>query len=120
MFSEPKHKQVSINEINKFSVLNHLLSSYIATLALYATEHFDELSDYEGLKKIAQNTENLLREAIKIIEQSEFVVKENIKIISLKTTKDPEIEGQILIPEQFINIQKVAYDICKISERIEV
>jgi uncharacterized membrane protein YccC len=120
MFSEPKHKQVSINEINKFSVLNHLLSSYIATLALYATEHFEELSDYEGLKKIAQNTENLLREAIKIIEQSEFVVKENIKIISLKTTKDPEIEGQILIPEQFINIQKVAYDICKISERIEV
>lgn len=121
MFSEPKHKQVSINEIHKFSVLNHLLSSYVATLALYASEHFEEIHTYENLKKIAQNTETLLKEAIKIIEQSEFVVKENIKIISLKTTQDhEEEEGQILIPEQFINIQKAAYDICKISERIKV
>ena len=120
MFSEPKHKQVSIDEIHKFSVLNHLLSSYIATLALYATEHFGGLSSYENLKPLAQNTENLLKEAIKITEQSEFVVKENIKIISLKSTQNHEEEGQILIPEQFINIQKVAYDICKISERIEV
>ena len=120
MFSEPKHKQVSIDEIHKFSVLNHLLSSYIATLALYATEHFGRLSGYENLKPLTQNTENLLKEAIKIIEQSEFVVKENIKIISLKTTQNHEEEGQILIPEQFINIQKVAFDICKISEKIKL
>jgi uncharacterized membrane protein (TIGR01666 family) len=119
MFSEPKHKQVSIDEIHKFSVLNHLLSSYVATLALYATEHSKKVSGYENLKNIAQNTEILLKEAIKIIEESEFVVKENIKIISLKISHDDETEGKILIPEQFINIQKVAYDICKISERIK-
>lgn len=119
MFSEPKHKQVSINEIHKFSVLNHLLSSYVATLALYATEHFEEIDASESLKEIAQNTETMLKEAIKIIEESEFVVKENIKIISLKIPHDHEEVGQILIPEQFINIQKAAYDICKISERIK-
>jgi uncharacterized membrane protein YccC len=120
MFSEPKHKQVSIDEIHKFSVLNHLLSSYVATLALYATEHFEEIQAYQNLKNIAQNTEILLKEAIKIIEESEFVVKENIKIISLKINHDDETEGRLLIPEQFINIQKVANDICKISERIKV
>jgi uncharacterized membrane protein (TIGR01666 family) len=119
MFSEPKHKQVSINEIHKFSVLNHLLSSYVATLALYATEHFEEIQAYQNLKNIAQNTETLLKEAIKIIEESEFVMKENIKILSLKINHNDEIEGKLLIPEQFINIQKVAYDICKISERIK-
>ena len=121
MFSEPKHKQVSIDEIHKFSVLNHLLSSYVATLALYVTEHSGGLSDYENLKNIAQNTETLLKEAIKIIEESEFVMKGNIKIVSIHG-KDSRatLEDQILIPEQFINIQKVAYDICKISERIKV
>ena len=62
----------------------------------------------------------MLNEAIKIIEESEFVVNENIRIISLKTNHTNEEEGQILIPDQFINIQKVAYDICKISERIKV
>ena len=71
--------------------------------------------------EIAQNTETLLKEAIKIIEESEFVMKGNIKIVSIHG-KDSRatLEDQILIPEQFINIQKVAYDICKISERIKV
>jgi uncharacterized membrane protein (TIGR01666 family) len=136
MFSEPKHKQVSIDEIHKFSVLNHLFSSYVATLALYAQEHSEELIAYENLNKVAQNTEILLKEAIKIVEESEFVEKENIKILSLhekRTTGILPVENspdgkdsrgtsneQTLIPEQFINIQKVAYDICKISERIDL
>jgi uncharacterized membrane protein (TIGR01666 family) len=121
MFSEPKHKQVSIDEIHKFSVLNHLLSSYVATLALYAQEHFEDISIHENLGEIVQNTETLLKEAIKIIEESEFVEKENIKIISLKGTDSiATYDEQMLISEQFINIQKVAFDICKISERIDL
>jgi uncharacterized membrane protein (TIGR01666 family) len=120
MFSEPKHKQLSINEIHKFSVLNHLLSSYVATLALYASEHFEEIPDFEGLKRIALNTENLLKEAIKIIENSEFIDKEAVKILKFKNTAEQAEESKIVIPEQFMNIQKAAYDICKISERIRL
>jgi uncharacterized membrane protein (TIGR01666 family) len=120
MFSEPKHKQLSINEIHKFSVLNHLLSSYVATLALYAREHFEEIPDFEGLKNIAQNTEILMKEAIKIIEKSDFVVKENINILKLKVSSDSENESKIVISEQFMNLQKAAYDICRISERIRL
>ncbi|WP_109743912.1 FUSC family protein [Arcicella aurantiaca] len=120
MFSEPKHKQLSINEVHKFSVLNHLMSSYVATLALYAKEHFETLPDFEELKQIAQNTENMMNEAIKIIEQSEFVTKENIQILKLKATTETDEESKIVIPEQFMNLQKVAFDICKISERIRL
>ena len=120
MFSEPKHKQLSINEIHKFSVLNHLLSSYVATLALYASEHFEKIPDFENLRLTAQNTENMMKEAMKIIEKSEFIDKGSIQIIKQKTTSDHEEESQIVIPEQFMNIQKVAYDICKISERIQL
>ena len=120
MFSEPKHKQLSINEIHEFSVLNHLLSSYVATLALYASEHFEKIPDFEGLQVIAQNTENMMKEAMKIIEKSEFIDKESIQIIKQKIIADQDEESQIVIPEQFMNIQKVAYDICKISERIRL
>lgn len=121
MFSEPKHKQLSIKEVHKFSVLNHLLSSYVATLALYSREHFDSLPSFDKLVEITANTELLMKEAIKIIEKSDFVVKENIQLLKLKNNQTEEMdESTILITEQFINIQKVAYDICKISERIEL
>ena len=120
MFSEPKHKQKNINEIHKFSVLNHLLSSYVATLALYSREHFEELSAFEDLQVIAQNTENMLKEAIKIIEKSEFIDKENIQVLKYKNSHAQSDESKIIIPEQFMNIQKVAFDICKISERIQL
>ena len=120
MFSEPKHKQKNINEIHKFSVLNHLLSSYVATLALYSREHFEDLADFENLQNIAQNTENMIKEAIKIIEKSEFVDIENVRILKQENTNIQKEESKIIIPEQFMNIQKVAYDICKISERIKL
>jgi uncharacterized membrane protein YccC len=120
MYSEPKHKQLSINEIHKFSVLNHLLTSYIATLALYAREHFEEIPNFEELRNIAQHTENMLKEAHKIMENSDFVEKETLQILKLKPSQEQEEESKIVIPEQFMNIQKVAYDICKISERIRL
>ncbi len=120
MYSEPKHKQLSINEIHKFSVLNHLFSSYVATLAMYANEHFKEMPDFEELKVVAHHTEVMLKEAIKIVEKSEFVMKENIQILKLKTNADEQEESKIVIPEQYMNIQKAAYDICKISEQIHL
>lgn len=121
MYSEPKNKQLSIKEVHKFSVLNHLLSSYVATLALYSREHFDTLPNFDKLKEITTNTENLLKEAIKIIEKSDFVIKENLQLLKVKNLQAEETdESTILITEQFMNIQKVAYDICKISERIDL
>jgi uncharacterized membrane protein YccC len=121
MLSEPKHKQISINEVHKFSVLNHLFSSYVATLALYSREHFDSLPNIQNLGTITENTAVLLKEAIKIVEKSEFVAKDNIQLLKIKNTPTDETdESKVLITEQFMNIQKVAYDICKISERIEL
>ncbi len=120
MYSEPKHKQLSINEIHKFSVLNHLLTSYIATLALYAREHFEEIPNFEDLRNIAQHTETMLKEAHKIVENDDFTTKEDLQILKLKPNQDSDEESKIMISEQFMNIQKVAYDICRISERIRL
>jgi uncharacterized membrane protein YccC len=120
MLAEPKHKQLSIKEIHEFSVLNHLLSSYVATLALYSREHFDTLPNFNFIEEISQNIKVLLKEAIKIIEKSEYVETENIQLLKVKNHQYEETDkNMILISEQFINIQKVTYDICKISGRIE-
>lgn len=119
MFSEPKSKQVSIKEVHKFSVLNHLMTSYIATLALYITEHIDDIPEFERLQLIALNTEKLMTEAMTILDIEEGVVHQELRVLSLKNTFKDEDE-LILIAEQFINIQKVAFDIYKISEKIKV
>lgn len=121
MFSEPKSKQMSIKEVHKFSVLNHLLSSYVATLSLYAIEHFEDIPDFEGMKQIAKNTENLMIEAIRIIESGDNVFNDTLQLVTLKNHNYyNDEEGVVLIPEQFANIQKVAFDICKISEKIRI
>jgi CRISPR/Cas system CMR subunit Cmr6 (Cas7 group RAMP superfamily) len=92
----------------------------VATLALYASEHFEEIPEFEELKIIAQQTETMLKEAIKILEKSEFITKEIIQILKLKAFQEQDEESKIVIPEQFMNIQKAAFDICKISERIRL
>jgi hypothetical protein len=60
----------------------------------------------------------MMKEAMKIVEKSDFVMHENIKILKGKRNSEEQEERKIVIPEQFINIQKTAYDICKISELI--
>ncbi len=119
MFSEPKSKQTSIKEVHQFSVLNHLFSSYTATLALYVLEHFDEIPDFDDIQHIADNTEKLLETSIKVLQTDHFKVEE-LQLLQLKNHHKHEDEGILLIPEQYVNIQKAAFDICKISERIKI
>lgn len=119
MFSEPKSKQLSIKEVHKFSVLNHLMTSYIATLALYITEHCDDIQEFEKLQLVAMNTEKLMTEAMIILDSEDGVIHQDLRIISLKNTFKNQ-EELMLISEQFIDIQKVAFDIYKISEKIKV
>lgn len=119
MFSEPKSKQLSIKEIHKFSVLNHLMSSYVATLALYIMEHKEEIPAIEGLKEIASNSEKLLNEAMMTLIKNENTAGVELKILPLKHIFK-EDDDALLIAEQFIDLQKVAFDIYKISEKIKV
>ncbi len=119
MFSEPKSKQVNIKEIHQFSVLNHAFSSYVATLALYATEHFDHIPHLAEVQSIASNTERLLENSIKRLEDKEALLDEPA-LFQIRNHHNHEDEGILLIPEQFINIQKVAFDIRRVVDRVEV
>ncbi|MFP5081617.1 FUSC family membrane protein [Pedobacter sp. JCM 36344] len=119
MFSEPKSKQVMMKELHQFTALNHHLSSYVATLSLYSKDHSFVYDDFEQLKPIIQNTTYLLNLATKnLLEHKEEI--SNVPLIRNSVVPESEQNGGVVIYEQFELIQKVAYDIFKLSEKIKL
>ncbi|HEY0177555.1 MAG TPA: FUSC family membrane protein [Pedobacter sp.] len=120
MFSEPKSKQKLMKEMHQFTALNHLLSSYIATLSLYYKEHSFHFSNPAELKPLINNTIYLLNVS------AQFLVKDNGEESNVPLIKsiidDKKIisSDDALIIEQFDLIQKVAYDIFKLCEKIKL
>lgn len=120
MFSEPKSKQIHIKELHQFTVLNHLLSSYIASLSLYIKEHHFVCVNYQDIRPIADNTTYLLENAEENLNK-QITELSNVPLIRRKNTADiPLSENDIVIEEQFDLIQKVSYDIFKLTEKIKI
>jgi uncharacterized membrane protein (TIGR01666 family) len=117
MFSEPKSKQVLMAELHQFTVLNHLLSSYTATLSLYSKEHSIERSNFDQYKQVAANTMYLFNTAIEKLIENENTTS-NVPLI--RQPEPDKIADTLVVSEQFDLIQKVAYDIYKLSEKIDI
>jgi len=116
MTSEPKRKQKKVKDIHKFVVLNHILSSYIATVASTI-----------GGKKNYQNQ----AEELKLIKRSIAVLNDSSEklggeVIDFKTGKTaaslstPQSTQQddILLKEQLGFINKISVDIARVTEKI--
>ncbi|MNK98541.1 Inner membrane protein YccS [compost metagenome] len=119
MFSEPKSKQLFIKEVHQFTSLSHLLSSYVATLSLYNKEHEFVFESFDHLKPIANNTNYLLDAAIENLLKGTSTI-DNVPLIRLNDNGLSAKKGEDLVPEQFDLIQKVAYDIYKLSVKIKL
>ncbi|TCD00117.1 FUSC family protein [Pedobacter psychroterrae] len=120
MFSEPKSKQVLMKELHQFTALNHLLSSYIATLSLYYKEHSFVYINFEELKPISNNTVYLLNLSAETLYTNTDTIN-NVPLIRRNMNDNNSTDtGEIIIAEQFDLIQKVAYDIYKLSEKIKL
>lgn len=120
MFSEPKSKQVLMTELHQFTALNHHLSSYVATLSLYKKEHAFVVEDFETLKPVVQNTNYLLNMAIENLQANNGIAS-NVPLIR-RNINDPaeDQNDEVMVAEQIDSIQKVAYDIFKLSEKIKI
>ena len=118
MFSEPKSKQVMIKELHQFTALNHLLSSYIATLSLYYKEHAMHTYDVEELRSIADNTNYLINLAAEnLLHKSDIL--SNVPLVKTKVDEKLDTESE-LIAEQFSSIQKLSYDVYKLTDQIRL
>jgi uncharacterized membrane protein (TIGR01666 family) len=120
MFSEPKSKQRLMKEMHQFTALNHLLSSYIASLSLYYKEHHYTLSNPASLQPMVNNTVYLLNLS------TDYLLKHmeepsNVPLVkSINDDKNLIGADERLIIDQFDLIQKVAYDIFKLSGKIRL
>lgn len=111
MQSEPKSKQQNTKEIHSFVVLNHMLSSYIATL-ITNLQHAEKPATNESHIKLIRKSLFSLTEIIKKMGAKEFGEKE------IRFPVFPDIESvskdQFLLYEQLDSINKLIIDIQKV------
>ncbi|BAU54994.1 FUSC family membrane protein [Mucilaginibacter gotjawali] len=117
MTSEPKRRQKNVKDVHKFVVLNHILSSYIATVA----------STISGKKKYQNQAED-----IKLIKKSIAVLNDTSeklggKLIDFKRGKPAPAStpalpltqhDDILLKEQLGFINRISVDIARVTESI--
>jgi uncharacterized membrane protein (TIGR01666 family) len=117
MTSEPKSKQRKIKEVHKFVVLNHILSSYIANIASGLVKKETQQLHPEALKLVKKNI-SVLNESNKKLqgENIEFNIGKSI-VITDAEKPEPTAEDNLL-KEQLGFINKISYDIAKVTDNI--
>ncbi|WP_040664226.1 FUSC family membrane protein [Nafulsella turpanensis] len=116
MLSEPKTRQQHSKEVYEYVVLNHILSSYIATVVSTILERPPQVYPTEYLKP-AKRALQALQECLKKLAPDHSLPeltepKAESKVL---TVAEPEDE---LMQEQLEFIQKLSQDICKTTELI--
>jgi uncharacterized membrane protein YccC len=116
MTSEPKRRQQHIKEVHKFVVLNHILTSYIATIAS-AMLSKEQKPQPDNLKLVKRSV-NILYDTVKKVTP---VQSEPPRIPALATvlSEKPEVTlEEHLLKEQLEFIAKVSTDIAKVTDAI--
>jgi len=118
MTSEPKSKQRKVKDVHKFVVLNHILSSYIATIASAVTTKAIHKSAAENLK--------LLKRSIAVLNDSNKKLGGQVTEVgsskTLTTNVDTEPKAvsadDLLLKDQLGFINKISTDIARVTESI--
>lgn len=114
MTSEPKSKQRNIKDIHKFVVLNHILSSYTATIA-------SEVA-VKGMHKTTPDILKSVKKSIAVLNESgKKLGGERIEFTGEKAepteTSEPTV-SDTLLKEQLDFINKISNDIAKIVDAV--
>lgn len=111
LIKEPKSRQNHVNEIHKFVVLNHILSSYLANLSTMFLENKSKISSNQ--LKLIRKTRFYLEEAIeKVDDKLKGNTKNKLHIHLSENNKDEELT------EQLLSINKLSADLNRISEKL--
>lgn len=114
MTSEPKSKQRNIKDIHKFVVLNHILSSYTATVASEIT--------VKHMHKATPETLKLVKRSIAILNESaQKLGGKRVEFTGEKTTHAEIVTPTVtdnLLKEQLGFINKISTDIAKITDDV--
>lgn len=118
MISEPKRKQKNQKEVQKFVVLNHMLTSYIATVAATNLAKEQPVKDRISLRPLKRAIITL-NDTLKKINPAyqEFPV-DNVLPEPGNPDKEPLTAEERLEQEQLHFIRKASKDIARITDAI--
>ncbi|MDT3401486.1 FUSC family membrane protein [Mucilaginibacter terrae] len=116
MTSEPKSRQQKVKDLHKFVVLNHILSSYIATMASTVAGKDVHRTKADILK--------LMRRSITVLNESSKKLGGKIMDFTgeKNTAETPELKDlnadENLLKEQLGFVQKISADIAKTTDNL--
>ncbi len=118
MTSEPKGKQRNLNEISKFIVLNHSLTSYIATLMVTARTEKPQ-GIYPAQARLIRQILYHISDSVSALGDSSTEVKDAEQRLKFNTILETEEnnDDSLLITEQLYFISKTTKDILKSTKR---
>jgi uncharacterized membrane protein (TIGR01666 family) len=117
MTSEPKSKQKNIKEVHKFVVLNHILTSYIATVAADLMGKTVSVSQPDIIKSIKKSIAVLNDTGKKLGGEKVDLTADKDLTIPLTHRPDP-VPDDGLLKEQLEFINKISVDIARVTDNI--
>jgi len=141
MLSEPKSQQKGIENLHQFVVLNHMLTSYIATLSHYI--QLQQVPDTEDFVAVSKDIEHYFSKAIAYLNNDESLQntashkealrKLNEQVNSLLQKRKQELQQGLIetstrrllfdlksIVDQFNLIYNVAKDLNKVTKAVQI
>jgi uncharacterized membrane protein YccC len=118
MTSEPKRKQKKSKEVHKFVVLNHILSSYLATVASSASSNKVVAKPHPDHLKLIRRSVAVLNETDKKLggKTVEFTADKSNPVAIIPEPPVDLTADEKLLKEQFGFINKIVNDIAKVTD----
>ncbi len=116
MTSEPKKQQKHLKDIHKFVVLNHILTSYIGTIATTLLNKGIDSVHPENVKLIKRSI-NILHETSKKVSGHNDELPKVGSAVPLTAPVETTMDSHLL-KEQLEFVTKVSSDIAKITDAI--
>ena len=120
MTSEPKSKQKNIKEIHKFVVLNHILTSYIATVAAELMGKAVHKSKPEIIRSIKKSLAILNDVGNKLGNTKIDLNPEKTVRVDISNKLPALVPNDNLLSDQLGFINKISADIARVTENIVV
>ncbi|GHA62035.1 FUSC family protein [Pontibacter akesuensis] len=117
MISEPKSKQRNVEAIYNFLVLNHILSSNIASVASLLQAGRQQTATAGHLQEAVNQAVDLLQRSLRQIEESPAVAEAALPQLNAEPQTGQE---RSLLQEQLVFLQKVSQDIYRTTGAIVV
>src|SRR5699024_5675946 len=117
MLTEPKWRQKSSKEVNRITILNHILTSYAATLLDQVNSRGQESFTQEHIK-LLRNTLKKLENSILLIPGADISVLHTPDSLHKLSESGDGAESSRLITEQLQFLNKISADLHKATKKV--